>query len=241
MAEQNSLLHSKVQRGSRIERAFLPTGRVSEPDHFWDVAANNLTLNSGTPLMGLLNHPPLGTAEYNRLGDSISCKSLNLKIDVWATRTAGVIANSVGGQYRICVIVDRQPNGAVPIDRGAFAVNSYLLTNATVLDPTLWQRNPTGNLRYVTLYDERFALGPSSAQATGTVSTVPNMRQHSIFLNLGGFPAQFTADSVAGDTIAFVTSNSLYVILYTGEETNTALPNYAPMSCDVLARLKFRG
>ncbi len=146
---------------------------------------------STTPTFTLANGSVTGDDVTNRTGRSVKFENVDLRFILVNNATA------VTTFSRILIVRDIQPNAAI------FAIGD-LLTATTVVAPY----NTNNQYRFVVLYDEVICL---STAGPANVSMVVRR------------PLQFHTEynSTNGGSIADITTNSLYLVCFSDQATNT--------------------
>jgi hypothetical protein len=160
-----------------------------------------------------------GSSFYQRVGNTIRMKSIHVRgfIEPIGTPPAGV-----GQDYvRMCIIYDRQPNGAYPTYSQIFT--SY--NNAGSTASTAWDfTNPTQFDRFLILRDKTMYIPPIG---TGGAANITPMSytdpQHKLLVNfyikLPDLETRF--NQAASGTISDITSGAIYLLAIT-QNNNSA-------------------
>lgn len=159
-------------------------------------AVVNGVASSTTATFTLLNGIQLGDTAATRTGQSVKCVKIDLNIAVVGNQSATSILG------RILVVMDKQANAAT------FAVGDLL--NAT----TVTSMFTIGNqMRFSVLYDESYAMN-INGNFCFVERKLLNCQSHTEY-NTGN----------AG-TVADINTNSIYLIHFTDQATNTPLISF---------------
>lgn len=191
-----------------------------------------MVLNS-TGEVQCLNLIRVGSSMFNRIGRKIEMRSLRIKTIL---TTLNVTRATVTPSFcRLCVIYDRQTNGALPPLADIFQDTSQAGTNN---DNALSGINMDNRERFVTLIQKNFPVPQATATAGVLTNVFPNASSIPIvmdeFRQLRGLTTHYRADS-APAVIGDISTGSLLV-------TTDASPTAAGaelFQIEVSARLKY--
>ncbi len=147
---------------------------------------------STTPTFTLLNGSQTGDGVSNRTGISIKLERCDLRFILTNNATA------VTTFTRVMVIRDKQPNGAI------FAIGD-LLVATTPVSPY----SDFNQARFVVMYDEVFALSTAGPANASRVVAPSGCNFHVVY------------NSGNAGTVADINTNSLYLISFSDQATNT--------------------
>lgn len=164
-------------------------------------SVNTWTLAAG----GLLNSVPQNGTETGRIGRKLQMKSIDLIYTVGLTPTS-----TGGGCFRIKVVYDKQPNGALPAVLDVLALDDFGAKN-----------NLANSDRFITLIDEM----------TDTVGVGTNYSTSNRIYRKLGLDAMFTG---TGGAIANITTGSIFVMVAQNGYINTQAPLF-----EIDSRIKF--
>jgi hypothetical protein len=171
---------------------------------FIDTAAAGYNCDT-TGSITLLNGTATGTDYTNRIGRRIR----NIRVDL----TGHFLPQSttqVGNYARVMLVLDHQPNGAIP------AITDILATSSS-----LTQVNVANSRRFAILLDYCMGLGAVSNTATQAYSIAPGMTMLNQSKQLGFLSEYLTT----GATIAGMSTNAL-LLLTIGSNASGAGHNY---------------
>jgi len=179
----------------RPSQGLVPTYRGYTPRSFgrgeWkyiETDAMNLTADT-TPVLTLVNGVTMGTSAANRVGQSITMRSLQLRLVNAATPATGT-----DQIHRLLLVLDRQANGTAP------TLPDILYPGGTLFT----MRNLDNRKRFKILWDKTIVLDASGEPGT--------IRFTKMYLK---FRRPVTVDFNGGNagSIGDITSNSLYLCL----------------------------
>jgi len=147
----------------------------------------------------LLSNPAQGDNIEERIGEEITAKYLNVKIQ--ARHSTGS-ANEL--RWRMIIFWDMQNNGVGPGLTTSVDANTALLDNNIVTNLFLAPLNYRCKQRYHVLMDKVFAQNPQSTSVLACKFIKKN-------LNLGGAKVKFSG---TGSTVTNIPSRALYVWMY---------------------------
>lgn len=185
--------------------------------------ANNLVLDS-TGTIQPVNLIASGSGFNNRIGRKIEMQSLHLHGVITQTGTSTVSTDYT----RICVVYDRQTNGAIPSLTDIFTNYSQTsVTSSTVFSDL----NPDERERFVILADYRLVLpATTAAGTTGASDGLQPTFNINRFVKLNGASTIYKGDS-SPSVIGDVATGALYVI---------TMGSYAPGTQGYKAVLSWR-
>lgn len=161
-----------------------------------------------TGYLQLLNAMTNGTEQNFRLGDQITMTSLQMRGAITAADTQDLPTH-----VRMIIFMDRQANNAAPsVISSAGAFNGLLAADTlqVATDPWTATYSPFSyeqQKRFRVLYDKRYVLNPHVVGPT-TGTYVPYQVKFNVKLKLG----KVVKYSDTGNTIADISTNSLYVV-----------------------------
>lgn len=203
----------------------------------------------------LLNGIANGPAYYQRDGNTIAMKWLNIKASLQPTNSAGTVQNNRITRARVMIVYDQNCNGVViPKSTLLMGTDSAGLTDSTVRSPL----GPAAKSRFVVLRDEFLSLPPYGAGGTVhptspfTYASDPNnvgkdQNQQSMSLNwhvpLQGKAGALVANYLGPtDNLGDLNTGALWLLFMTDEMQVTGVnPDNTKALCslDYTARLKF--
>jgi hypothetical protein len=162
--------------------------------------ANTVNLNTTGYVQGI-NFISSGSAFYNRVGRKIEMKSIHLVGVITQTGNA----TTVNDYCRVCIVYDRQTNGAAPSFSDIFS--NYDQAGAITSGPFCGV-NPDERERYLVLMDERLAL-PATGGTGGTdgLMTTYNINR---YIKLRNLETHFKADSSPAN-IGDIATGAMYI------------------------------
>lgn len=146
-----------------------------------------------------------GTGSWNRVGRVCNMKSLRLRLKAtqnWGASTAALQAVN----YRILVVYDSQPNGALPTKTEILQYKDQAGTEAGVWDGFMAYDNMQ---RFTILRDETCTINPDWSIAAAGPNNYKS-KYHDIFIKLN-HATSFKAESTPM-TIADISTGALYVM-----------------------------
>jgi len=169
-----------------------------------------ITLISTTFTLNVLNDTNVGAGQYQRIGRSITMKSLRL---IGALFPSGNAGSNAGEFLRVAVIYDRQVNGAIPGYADIYqAIDAAGNTSATPFD----MPNIDNSERFIVLADHKFAIPSTIYNGGATVGNgFPNLLSQDQntnidqYIKLKDLPVNYKG---TGGGIANVASGALYLI-----------------------------
>lgn len=181
---------------------------------------------STTSVLTLVNDMIVGAAFNQRLGRTVSLKTLHLKGTIFM-QAYDASAALLQHYCRVAVVYDRQPNGAFPTYANIWtSVDNGANASSTVFDfPNI--RNSD---RFLILADEHFQFSPETLLAGGGLygpSAGQNQNQSVIvdrYIKLNGLPTSYTTDAGAG--IGDMATGALYVVTIANQAAADALVNF---------------
>lgn len=188
----------------------------------------------------LLNGIQLGTGFFNRIGNKIRMKSIQLESHFICTTNSAPATATRDYAIRIMIIYDRQPNGAVPTI--ANILSNYDQNGAAwpyASDKFVWcQTNPNFRDRFLIVRDCKQNFGGNDPTSTNVIISELNNgfvdgSQCRLFKKLKGLETVYngTASPV---TETSINSGALWLLVLGG------VPNAsAPISFRWNARLRF--
>lgn len=190
-----------------------PRGVMERKEVVVPIAGATLTYTTASYMNSLINGIDQGVTVNTRVG---------LKVIIRAVYIRGEVILNAGSaaQYRIMLVLDKQPNG------GTFNINGGLprLLNAITNDPTssYAQLDPTGKDRFVVLASMEDTLNPSFANAS-------EKRHIERFVRMG-MPFQ-SIYLGAGATITSLSSNALFLAGVSDVVVGSAPVFYGEIKC----------
>ncbi len=146
---------------------------------------------SSTPTFTLANGTQTGDDVTNRTGRSVKFENVDLRFILTNNATA------VNTFTRVMIIQDTQPNAAI------FAIGD-LITATTVVAPY----NTNNQYRFVIVFDEVYCL------STAGPSNISQVIRRAI-----NFHTEYNSNNAG--TVADITTNSLYLVVFSDQATNT--------------------
>ena len=198
----------------------------------------NVTVPSSTEQFFLLNGVQEGTSKYNRIGDRIKMKSIQI-MGKWIPRSAGSTPTVVTRVYgRLAIVYDRYPKGTFPTANEIF--QCYSEAGTPVMGTYPWSApNPVYSDRFIIVRDCKFNFTTNDSLSTNTMAlymmnnnTVEG-NDCSLFKKLNGLETQFlsTANPI---TVANIGTGTLLFMVW----SNTASDS-APGSFEWTWRMRF--
>lgn len=177
-----------VHRGMKVEK------KVN------DIATATYQVNT-TGVFTLLANPALGSDFNNRVGRKIRLRSLYIRgfVATQNSLDAG-FAGTQSQQMRMILLLDLQPNGAVP------ATADLLVTANTQSHLNLNNRD-----RFVILKDETYVFDPYFASNTATQSFASMSNQIKDIKCYKKLNSEMVFNGTNGGTIADINSGALYM------------------------------
>ena len=179
------------------------------------VGAENVVISPiDTANFVLLNGVQEGTAKYNRIGDRIRMKSIQI-FAKWTPNTGAVLTEErVYG--RVAIVYDRRPG---PTDPPKTAIwNTYAQDGSQRPNP--WSPpNPNNSDRFIVIRDCKFYFSTNNRSSTNFMAlflmnnTFVEGSECNLFKKLNGLETQYTsnANPVA---IGNIGTRALYLIIY---------------------------
>jgi len=100
-----------------------------------------------------------GSGASQRIGSKISIDSISLRLNVRQPGFVHLLADFLAPpQFRLMVVLDKQPNGVVAAIAGATPDASILVSGGDAADYGSYQRNLSATSRYTILYDKIHTL-----------------------------------------------------------------------------------
>lgn len=166
-----------------------------------DIATAVYQINT-TGLFTLLHAPILGSDYTQRIGRKTKLKTLYIRgfVTSEAARTSGSTGSNAAQQVRLIVLLDNQPNAAVP------AVLD-LLNSA---DPSS-QLNLNNRDRFRVIKDKLYAFDPYIVQTTASQAVASASRQIYNMKVFKKMDIEVIFNATNGGTIADITSGALYM------------------------------
>lgn len=221
MAANRQLARQAVIQGRRLAPPSLPidisratlnrlggsaprrTGELKTVDY----PLTNVTLNATQTSVILMNGIVSGANFFNRIGNKVSPESSDLDIVVSNNSTTA----TAWAMYRIALIWDKQPTGAVPNYSDMFQ-NIDSAGNATTTG--YCGRNLQTTDRFITVSHYDGIAAPLNA-----ASGEGNTRHFKFYKSLVGFQQQFKGTTAA---IGDISTGAMYLVLYApADATNT--------------------
>ncbi len=148
----------------------------------------------------------IGTGESQRIGRKYFIHSIHIKCSVFTGTSEGNVAPADDIKGRICLVWDKQTNGA--------QLTATDVMDGGQADDTLAFRNLQHTARFVVLWDKKFTLRRATETNEATVDkyglgvrTTPIMTYNKVFSP----PIQVICDDVNA-TISDISDNSLHII-----------------------------
>jgi len=163
-----------------------------------------------TPLNALIVGPEM----YQRIGRRISMRSVSIKGYV------NFGATSIQDAARIVIVYDEQPNAALPVLADVFQNSNAGLATSSLSFPNLNNRD-----RFRVLKDYKVLI-PSLTDVAGVLTNevIPDPIRNSFNVDwdipLGGLDTTYNA--VNGGTVADITTGSLLILTFDGNNAGTA-------------------
>lgn len=179
-------------RGAGARNTFKPEYKLTQGD--W--TGGNLPSFVGGGYIQLLNACTLGTDNFNRIGRRIKVTQIMFRAHAWMSP----VANINGTAFRIMVICDRQPNGAV------FTLADLLSNqgNATTAFNNLDNRD-----RFKVLWDKHDSLGGFTQAAPSS-----NSKNYNVYLSGKKLPNEETTYKGNAGTIADIATCAYYIVAF---------------------------
>jgi len=176
-----------------------------------DVPSATYTLNT-TAVVTPLNLIQTGSSYFDRIGRRIEMKNVRISGVVRPIRTQ----NAVGGDYvRICVVYDRQTNGALPSLADVFQTTDQngANTSTSFSGVNLNNRDRFTILRDLRIVPPNITITAGSPSLIGVVDPVEPMTNIDFFIRLKGLTTQYKADS-APAVIGDIATGGLFLITF---------------------------
>jgi len=199
----------KSLKSKRMARAtFAPPLDVKAFDLAY---TNSFFTTAGT--FTTLNVPVNGSEQYQRVGRRIFLRSLQIK------GVMNFAATSVQDVCRIMVVYDHQPNAALPVLADLIQNSNAGLATQVLSYPNLNNRD-----RFTILKDYKIMLPPfTNTAGVITNEVIPDPIRNSMNIDwdirLGRRETTFNA--VNGGTIADVTTGSIFMVTFDGNNAGT--------------------
>lgn len=161
----------------------------------------------------LMNGMLVGVGDNTRSGNKIIAKYLEMRIDFGLDGTALVGTTAQNYVYRLLILWDKQPNGALPV------INDLLLNSGAAGNNYYSPVNFNFKARYKVFYDKTWSIAPhaSSRQAIGT-TTYDSYDKHVIVRKKLNRTTVYN-NGTAGD-VTDIISNALIMIEFTNSNVN---------------------
>jgi len=196
-----------------------------------------VTAPSVTEQFFLLNGIQEGTSKYNRIGDRVKMKSIQI-MGKWIPRSS-VPATESRIYGRLAIIYDRYPKGAFPGINEVFQM--YSETGAPIMGTMPWSPpNPVYSDRFIIVRDCKFNFTTNEPTSSNTMAlfmmnnnTVEG-NDCSLYKKLNGLETQYlsTANPI---TVANIGTGTLLFLVW----SNQAGTDNAPGSFEWSYRLRF--
>lgn len=165
-----------------------PSLRAPQERKVIDIAPFTDTVTGAAPAVYLLNGVATGDDFTDRDGRRIMMKYLFFRWSVNKNNAA-----TIGGNFRLSIVYDKQANGAAPAYTDIFAANAALS-----------HTNLNNRSRFQILYNEFVCLQDSQAATNGG----PSCAQREMFVPLN-LDTQFSG---TGATVASIATGALYLV-----------------------------
>jgi len=169
----------------------------------------------------LLNGVQEGTSKFNRIGDRIRMKSIQI-FGKWVPRSSGSIPATESRIYgRLAIVYDRYPKGAFPNENEIFQM--YSETGAAIMGTNPWSPpNPVYSDRFIIIRDCKFNFTTNDPASSNTLAlfminnnTVEG-NDCSLYKKLNGLETQYlnTANPI---TVANVGTGTLLFVVWSNQ------------------------
>lgn len=212
---------SQTRRIRNIEKKIRKIDNEEEVkwiDTSLDPTIINQTTNGTKLLNGILE----GNSSTTRVGQEIQATSLAVKLNVYY---APIVVQQDPQRVRIMIVWDNQPNGGVPTLGGIPSTNSILDTT-TITDMTLAPYNRATSERFRMVYDNMIFFPPtqlSTSAVSAILGGVGDSKTGLFILNKKFRLSRKIKYNSAGNTIADISTNSLFIYVFTNFLSNTSI------------------
>jgi hypothetical protein len=207
-------------------------------------SVSNVAISQDTAMTGILNNPTGGIGIpvpgddiSNREGRVITIKSIKLKGIVSFLGAEAVIDTPCGQAVFLALVMDKQPNGAVPTTSDIFTN-----TAGTIYTNTTPFRNPNGLMRFEPLAEKRIVKPyvPLSQLLVNDYSWPSHSEAFEFDVRFKkGKLVRF--NQVGGGTIADVVTNAFHMLAVTGGDTIGALTSRMDCTLSYNVEVAFYG
>lgn len=166
---------------------------------------NNGSL-SQTPLTLVLNDVVPGSQPWQRVGRRINIVSIQVKAHILPL--SGALTGANAATIRVCLVYDKQPNGAYPLLTDIF---NNRMADGNTNGASLALLNPDNTRRFRLLRDWHFNVNQLSNSGFALLDSTESTALELSFYKKCNLPVQFDADAQA---ITSIEQGALYFIGY---------------------------
>lgn len=178
---------------------------------YYDLAWNGVTVTGASPIIDCLCMPTQSAGTVNRIGNRVLVRSIHLRASIWTGVATNGVAASTNYQpsvVRICILVDKQPNGAFP------AASDIFETSGTAPD-AICPMNLAYRNRFVVLKDKTIQLGGAISTATANQAAFNGTHARTVTIHKKvKIPVDFITSTGTG-AIADIRSNAILLYINT--------------------------